>query len=91
VKKGGLAILMGGGAPPPGEDDDMDDDASGDVGEEKRKAMDAFIDAVHAKDTDAAIEAFDALADFHDEDEEKPEAEAEGEQGDEDTAAAEET
>ena len=52
--------------------------------------MDAFIGAVHAKDTDAAIEAFDALADFHDE-EEKPEAEAEGEQGEDEAAAAEET
>lgn len=69
-KKGGppdLAIILGHKAPMDDEEDEHGDD--GDDGEEAKKdAMSALVDAMHGKDVDAALEAFDTLCKLHQED-----------------------
>lgn len=71
--KKGAALLIGmpGGGPMDGEPDG--DEGGGDAPpDDKREAMSAFIDAIHAKDVDAALTAYESLCDQHMADAEAP-------------------
>ncbi len=59
--KKGLADLIGA---PKGGDEEEPGPKEGDL-DDARDAMQAFIEAVAAKDVDGALEAFGALHDFH--------------------------
>lgn len=56
-----LAIILG--THKPEDDGEEHEDGGADGGE--KDAMEAFIEAVHDKDTGAALEAFAALHDMH--------------------------
>lgn len=65
AKKGppDLAIILG--SHKPEMDDDEAEEAGGGHDGAKKDAMEAFIEAVHDKDAEAALEAFSALHDMH--------------------------
>lgn len=52
------------GMPHDGHDGGEREHDGGDAKDGAREAMEAFMDAVHAKDVDAAMEAWEALCDF---------------------------
>lgn len=70
-KKPSLAMLLIGKK---GDDAGPEEDAPADAKDMKRSAMSAFIDAVHDKDADAALDVFQDLQDMCGEPEESEES-----------------